>query len=53
MVETTTTKKRTKTFTANYYTLWQWYNLSRIFFRLGKSKQNYSSWHWATTCMVL
>jgi len=29
MVETTTKKNKQKTFTANYYTLWQWYNLSR------------------------
>jgi len=33
MVETTTTKKRTKNIHSNYYTLWQWYNLSRNFFR--------------------
>jgi len=58
MVETTITKKTTKTFTANYYRLWQWYNLSWNFFRrraswtLGKSKQN-SSWHWATTWISL
>ena len=56
MVETTTKKNNQKTFTAYYYTLWQWYNLSRNFLRrraswtLGKSKLN-SSWHWATTCI--